>query len=151
MIEAMRDENITAVTVAENDEQIRGCCPVMQELRPHLEPGTFVAIVREMEREGYRLAYIAEAGRVVCVAGFRLKRTLFCEKFLYVDDLVTSATARSMGHGRTLLDWLKARARTEGCMQLHLDSGIQRVDAHRFYEREGLQKSGYHFRFDVTS
>jgi hypothetical protein len=27
----------------------------------------------------------------------------------------------------------------------HLDSGMQRQDAHRFYEREGLSKAGFHF------
>ena len=27
----------------------------------------------------------------------------------------------------------------------HLDSGLQRRDAHRFYAREGMAASGYHF------
>jgi hypothetical protein len=33
----------------------------------------------------------------------------------------------------------------EGCTQLHLDSGMQRKDAHRFYEREGMVAEGLHF------
>ncbi len=28
---------------------------------------------------------------------------------------------------------------------MHLDSGIQRKDAHRFYEREGMSITSFHF------
>jgi hypothetical protein len=28
---------------------------------------------------------------------------------------------------------------------MHLDSGIQRKDAHRFYEREGMSMASFHF------
>ena len=49
------------------------------------------------------------------------------------------------GYGKLLLEWLKNRARAEGCAELHLDSGIQRKDAHRFYERNGVEASGHTF------
>jgi hypothetical protein len=44
-----------------------------------------------------------------------------------------------------LLSWLKERAEKEGCQQLHLDSGTQREDAHRFYGREGMKMASFHF------
>ena len=37
-------------------------------------------------------------------------------------------------------------ARSHGAGQLHLDSGKQRAEAHRFYEREGLEVSSLHFK-----
>jgi len=121
----------------------------MRELRPHLDADAFVGIVRDMEREGYKLAFLTAVDRVVAVAGFRTKRTLFCDKFLYVDDLVTLTAERSKGYGKVLLEWLTDRARADGCAQLHLDSGMQRKDAHRFYEANNLLVSGYHFRTDL--
>jgi GNAT superfamily N-acetyltransferase len=66
-------------------------------------------------------------------------------RFLYVDDLVTHPGHRSKGHGATLLSWLEERAALEGCDQMHLDSGIQRTEAHRFYEREGMTMTSLHF------
>ncbi len=134
------------VEIAKTDEQIQACFPVIRELRPHLDALAFVDIVRNMQRDGYALAFLPVSGRVIAVAGFRTKRTLFCDKFLYVDDLVTLSTERSKGYGKVFLEWLKDRARTEGCAELHLDSGIQRKDAHRFYERNGVEAAGYHFR-----
>ena len=137
------------VQIALTDLQIDECYPVMHELRPHLERAAFIDIVRDMQQDGYILVYLEGSDVVLGVAGFRIKRTLFCDKFLYVDDLVTSSAERSKGYGKLLLEWLKDRARTEGCAQLHLDSGVQREDAHRFYKQNGMQMGGYHFRVEL--
>jgi GNAT superfamily N-acetyltransferase len=139
------------IEVAVSDEQIAACYPVMRELRPHIEARAFVQIVRAMQREGYCLAFATDRTVVVAVAGFRIKRTLFCDRFLYVDDLVTVSTKRSNGYGRILLEWLKERARAEGCAELHLDSANHRADAHRFYERNGVPASALHFRAEISA
>lgn len=134
------------IEIARSDAEIRRCFPVMRELRPHLVEESFVARVRAQEREGYRIAAIAVNGIIVAVAGFRILETLVDGRSLYVDDLVTLASHRSQGHGTALLRWLGERAVAEGCATLQLDSGLQRKDAHRFYEREGMQVSSWHFR-----
>jgi GNAT superfamily N-acetyltransferase len=64
---------------------------------------------------------------------------------LYVDDLVTTEAARGQGVGRELLAALRDKARAGGCRVLDLDSGVHRADAHRFYMREGLTISSFHF------
>ncbi len=128
-----------------SDAQVALTFPVMRQLRPHLEEGGYVGRIGRMRREGYRLAAVVDEERVVCVAGFRVRDFLYTGRHLYVDDLVTDEEARSGGHGRLLLDWLAAEAKRQGCGQLHLDSGVQRHDAHRFYFREGMRISSYHF------
>ena len=130
---------------AETDEAILDCYEVMAELRPHIAREAFVPTVRAMQKDGIRLACIREDGRVVAVAGYRVSTNLFCGRHLYVDDLVTAGAARSKGHGKALLAWLRARAVAEDCEVFHLDSGVQRKRAHQFYLREGLELAGYHF------
>ncbi len=133
------------IDIVKTDTEIAACYPVMSELRPHIAEGEFVGCVRRAEAAGYRLVCLREAGVPVAVAGIRTGENLAWGKFLYVDDLVTAADQRSKGHGARLLAWIRAYAARQGCAQLHLDSGLQRVDAHRFYEREGVSKSGFHF------
>lgn len=133
------------IRLATTDSEIAACYPVMRELRPHIAAEEFVVRIRRQERDGYRLAFVAEAGAPVAVAGFRLGENLAWGRFLYVDDLVTLAARRSQGHGAALLAWLRDYAARAGCRQFHLDSGLQRQDAHRFYEREGMTKASYHF------
>lgn len=130
---------------AETDEAILACYDVMAELRPHVARESFLPTVRSMQKDGLRLACIREDGRVVAVAGYRVSTNLFCGRHLYVDDLVTAEAARSKGHGKALLAWLRAQAVAEDCDVFHLDSGVQRKRAHQFYLREGLDLGGYHF------
>lgn len=140
------------IFLAKDEQQIRGCYPVMAELRPHVGPDDFVArIKRQQEIAGYELAYVvgsAAAGEgvtVKAVAGFRVSECLAWGKFLYVDDLVSESGARSRGYGGALFDWLVAYAREQNCDQFHLDSGVQRFAAHRFYLRKRMSIEAHHF------
>ena len=137
------------VRLAESDQEIAACFPVMHQLRPHLAAAWFLSRVRSQEQAGYRLAYVEANGRPVAVAGFRILETLVSGRFLNVEDLVTLDTERSKGHGAELLRWLVRRGEAESCEHLELDSGVQREDAHRFYEREGLRVLAYHFETPV--
>jgi GNAT superfamily N-acetyltransferase len=122
---------------------------VMKQLRPHLARDTYVATVQSLMQGGYRLAAVFVAGRVEAVAGYRFGASLAWGTFLYVDDLVTDDRARSNGHGKLLLDWLKREAIAHDCRELHLDSGVQRFDAHRFYLRERMNITSHHFQIGV--
>jgi GNAT superfamily N-acetyltransferase len=98
---------------------------------------------------GYRLVAVVASGRVEAVAGYRFGESLAWDSYLYVDDLVTDERARSKGHGKLLLDWLKREAAARGCRDLHLDSGVQRFEAHRFYLRERMDITSHHFRIGL--
>lgn len=136
------------VRIASNDEEILSCYPVIAQLRPHVAQHEFLERVRDQQQEGYQLAFIEEENRVVAVAGFRINRSLAWGKFLYVDDLVTAGLDRSKGHGGQLMTWLEATARESLCDSFHLDSGVQRHAAHRFYFRNRMSISSHHFSID---
>ena len=126
-------------------EEIMATFPVILELRPHLDEAEYPATVSRMRETGYRLVSVIDSGYVKAVAGFRVRETLAHGRFLYVDDLVTDGSARSRGYGRLLFRWLEDEAYREGCGQLQLDSGVRRAEAHRFYFREGMGISSFHF------
>ena len=119
--------------------------PVLQELRPHLTPESFAAVYGEGYPQGLRFTAAYVDGRCVGVAGWRIMASTATLRKLYVDDLVTSEDQRSGGVGRALLSELADRARAAGCHALDLDSGVHRPDAHRFYMREGLTITSFHF------
>jgi len=135
---------------AQTDSEIARCFAVMAQLRPHLVAPEFVRQVRRLQGQGFHLAALEDDGVVRAVAGYRFQEKLLSGQNLYVDDLVTDSTHRSRGHGRRLLSWLVTEARAHGCVQLELDSGVQRFDAHRFYFRERMHVSAYHFVQPLT-
>lgn len=133
------------VALAQKKKEIAHCYPVMAQLRPHFTLDQFMAQVEEQMKEGYRLAYLIEDNIIKSVAGFRISQNLAWGKFLYVDDLVSDIKYRHSGTGTVLFEWLVDYAKYNQCQQLHLDSGVQRHQAHRFYIRRGMDISGHHF------
>jgi GNAT superfamily N-acetyltransferase len=142
----MAGQFVVKIDLAESDEDILACFPVIRHLRELQDAASFLRRVRSQQLSGYHLAALREGGDPVAVAGFRLGESLAWGRHLYVDDLVTLPEARSRGYGSALLAWLAEFGRARGVGQLHLDSGRQRADAHRFYEREGLEGSSIHFK-----
>ena len=135
--------------LAQTDEQIMFCFPVLFELRPLLKQEIFLEQVRRMMKEGFILAFIETDGKAVAAAGFRFEEMLYRGKSIYVDDLVTLPEYRSKGVGGKLMDWIIDYARKNNCEQVHLDSGVQRFDAHRFYLNKGFIISSHHFQLKL--
>ena len=134
------------IKLARTDAEKLACFPVMKELRTHLEESEFLPQLKRLEAQAYQLVYVEDEGRVVAVAGFWLSEAFAYGKYMHVYDLVTSETARSKGYSKALLGYLKTLAKEAGCAQLHLDSGVQRFRAHKFYLREGFIISSHHFQ-----
>ena len=148
----MADQPVVEVQLATTPESIARCFEVMRELRPMLTSAEeFVARVLQQQAEGFHLAFLERAGKVVTVAGFRVQHMLVTGLTMYVDDLVTGEAVRSQGNGKTMLDWLIARAREQGCETFSLDSGTQRREAHAFYFREDMRISSFHFMLSLNS
>ena len=135
----------TTIDFCKSDQDIVECGTVMLELRPHIRPEDFLSRVRLQEKGGFSLICLKADGRPVAAAGIRFITNLAWGTFLYVDDLVTLDAERSKGYGAELLKWLHDYARQQKCDQLHLDTGTWRKDAHRFYDREGMEMTSYHY------
>lgn len=122
---------------------------VHRELRPAL-PADYAGTMKGVVDDGGEIAVAARDSEVLGIAVFRVYRNTSSGVHFYVDDLVTAGHARSQGVGKALLDWLAREALARGASQLRLDSGTQRVDAHRFYHREGMHVACFNFSRDLT-
>lgn len=131
------------------DEDIERTYPVMRQLRPHIAREDYLSTVKRMQEGGYRLVFAESDGAVRAVAGFRFVEMLHRGRSVYVDDLVTAEKDRSRGYGEQLMAWLLDFAADQECPQLHLDSGVHRARAHRFYFRQGMEITSFHFAIPV--
>jgi len=140
---------MTEIFITKSDDEIKACFPVIVQLRPSYTEAEFLSQVKCQHENNYHLAYLKDNETVCSVAGYRYSENLAWGKFLYVDDLVTDNKQRSHGYGKVLLNWLIEQARNNHCKQMHLDSGVQRIDAHRFYQREAFINTGHHYAFTL--
>ena len=118
---------------------------VHRQLRPQLPPD-YVGRMGEVLAKGAQLALVVDDDAVLCVALWRVIENTADRRRLYVDDLVSDENRRSQGVGKMMLDWLETQAKAQGCTALTLDSGVQRLRAHRFYFREGMHIASFSFK-----
>lgn len=132
----------------QSEEEILQAFPVMKELRTHLNEETYLDLVNEaQEKEEYHLLALYDKGEIVAVVGFQPMITLYYGKFIWVCDLVTDSTKRSKGYGEKLLAYVHEWAKANHYETVALSSGLQRTDAHRFYEEKmGYNKASYVFK-----
>lgn len=83
-----------------------------------------------------------------CTAYLELNSVRFGQR-CWVEDLAVDPQQRSSGVGSALLKAARGWARSAGATHLELDSGLARVDAHRFYEREGAARQSYSFGWEL--
>jgi GNAT superfamily N-acetyltransferase len=138
-----------SIQLAQSDTQFLACFPILLQLRPNLQQETFLAQVRQQQQQGYQLAFLELENQLVAVAGFHISECFAWGKFLYVYDLVVRESDRSQGSGQQMFAWLTEFAKTQGCQQLHLDSGVQRFDAHRFYMQQRMAITSHHFALGI--
>ncbi|KGJ88027.1 GNAT family N-acetyltransferase [Thalassotalea sp. ND16A] len=134
-----------------SNQELDGVAKVLLQLRPQYSSATIIEQIKQQQQSGYQLAYVTEKGEVTCVAGFVVGEKLAWGKHIYIDDLVTCEQHRSTGAGSLLINWLKDYGQQIGAKQLHLDSGVQRFPAHRFYLRERFDIASHHFSFSIDS
>jgi GNAT superfamily N-acetyltransferase len=136
-----------ALRLITSEPDYQAAFPIMQELRPHLaDVASFVAQLARQTQQGYHLLAAWRDSRVIGLAGYRFQENLIYGKFLYVDDLITTAHARSDGIGAALIEAVREEAKGMGCAHLVLDTGLGNALGQRFYFRQGLLAAGLHFR-----
>ena len=133
------------VKFLEKDADYKAVLEVLLQLRPQYSFDALSAQIDKQQLHHYQLVYVKSPQGVLAVAGFSVGEKLAWGKHIYIEDLVTNAKYRSRGVGQFLLDWFKTYARANNCEQIHLDSGVQRFAAHRFYLREGFNIASHHF------
>ena len=121
---------------------IRG---LMMQLRPGQDfpKGAFEERYQKMLSDPL-VAYQAAAldGEMIGFVSLRLGGNLVQGPGAIVDELIVDEKYRGRGVGRALLRWALERARREGCQWVQANSNHHRLEAHRFYQRQGFRDEG---------
>ncbi|WP_423410162.1 GNAT family N-acetyltransferase [Heyndrickxia sp. MSNUG] len=130
-----------------NQEQLLEAYPVMKQLRTDMTEEMYVELLTQMKKEGYQLFALYDEEKIVSLAGLSWRTNFYNKKHIYIYDLITDASGRSRGYGERLLKFIHDWGKENGAEFVALESGIQRKDAHRFYEEKlNYDKWCYSFR-----
>lgn len=127
-------ETLTIQELQSQDEVLEAF-PIMKQLRTHLDERTYLELVKEaQEKDQYKMFALIDGNEIVAVTGFKPMITLYYGRSVWVCDLVTDHNKRSNGYGGKLLTYVHQWAKENKYESVALSSGVQRTDAHRFYE-----------------
>lgn len=131
-----------------SQEEILEAFPLMKQLRSHLDEETYLDLVLDAkDKDRYKLFALINGGEIVALTGFKPMITLYYGRFVWVCDLVTDSKKRSKGYGEKLLTYVHEWAKSNNYESVALSSGLQRTDAHRFYEEKmDYSKVSYVFK-----
>ncbi|AYG00068.1 GNAT family N-acetyltransferase [Lactococcus allomyrinae] len=122
--------------------------PLVHQLRQDLPLTDFLSVTAQMQ--DYRVFVLTVADKIIAYAGFAEQLNLYEGRHIFVYELVTDVALRGQGYGKILLSALTEEGKRLGCEMLVLTSGLQRVDAHRFYEEKmKLMRTSFVFRKEL--
>lgn len=67
----------------------------------------------------------------------------------HIEDIVVTKSKRKQGVGRKLMDAVKKFCKEQKIKVIKLDSGLELIDAHRFYQNVGGKHTEKMFRFNL--
>lgn len=134
-----------------SESELASVFQLMRELRPHLTEKSFNEIYQSAKKaDGYALYGYYQNSECIGLMGARFLSDYVHGFHLYIDDLVTSAKARSKGIGAELLKFAENLAKEKNCTGLRLCTGVDNKDGMRFYEREGWASRAVVYKKKVT-
>jgi GNAT superfamily N-acetyltransferase len=119
---------------------------VIHELSgPGLTIDEYKKTLMEMIPNGYGQVAVLENEKCIAISGYWINTKLYSGKYLEMDNVIVIPEYRSNGIGKLLCNWCEQKAKDNNCRVLMLDAYLENEKAHKFYEREGYFKRGYHF------
>ena len=107
------------------------------------EPAAVETRLDRLRIVGDRVVVAEVDGRVAGLAHLQVSPTIERDRpAAKLGALVVDEAQRGQGIGRALVEAMEAEARLRGCELLFLTTADRRDDAHAFYERVGLERSG---------
>ena len=100
-----------------------------------------------MKPNGYQIFCLFENGEIISYAGIAILTNLYYGEHIWVYELVTDEAKRGKGYGKLLLSHIETYAKDNSLNCVALSSGLQKEEAHRFYENAmNYDKVSYVFK-----
>lgn len=101
---------------------------------------------RQLQSPDYACLIFEQGHRICGVLNLRFEEQLHhAERIAEILEFAVSESYRNQGIGKELLESACELAREQGCVQIEVDCNKLRLDAHRFYAREGMHD--FHLKF----
>jgi GNAT superfamily N-acetyltransferase len=126
-------------------ENIFTILPLLKELNTNTPEIVLKERLLEMTTQNYKCIGMYLNEELVGISGLWFLTRHYCGKTVEPDHVVIAEKHRNKGLGKKLFEWIYKYAQSIGCESSELNTYIENVKSHQFYENEGYKKLGYHY------
>lgn len=130
-----------------NNKDIPQMLTLIKQLNPMMQKSEIINMLDEMFTLDYYhcFGYMVE-GHLIGISSAWITVRLYSGKQCEIDNFVIDAAWRSKGIGAKFLIHIETWAQEQGCHTVELNSYLDNIKSHEFYERESYHKLGFHFQ-----
>jgi GNAT superfamily N-acetyltransferase len=118
---------------------------IIKFLYPNMSVEKYESYLKEMIPHNYKQLAVFENNICVALTGFWTGYKLWSGKYIEIDNFIVHPDHRMKGLGKTMTDYIDAKAKASDCTMIVLDAFTGNFNAHRFYYNQGYAPKGFHF------
>lgn len=126
-------------------DSIQIIIPLLKTINTNTSDEILHIRLNEMVKQQYKCIGLFHENVLVGIAGLWFLTRHYCGKTIEPDHVVIDEKYRNKGLGRKLFNWIYNYAEQIGYEATELNTYIENVKSHKFYENEGYKKLGYHY------
>jgi len=127
-------------------ESIDVVVPLVKKMsNPSITEPLLLKRFKEMVTQNYECIGVYDAEKLVGVSGLWFCTRHYSGRSVELDHVFIEDAYRNKGLGSQFVNWIQGYVKLKGCEAIELNAYIDNEPSHKFYERDGFQKLGYHF------
>ena len=101
--------------------------------------------LQEMSTQNYECVGVYDHQQLIGVAGMWFCTRHYSGRSVEVDHVCIEEAYRNQGLGSQLMIWIENYVSKKGYETIELNTYVENILSHKFYEKEGFKKLGFHF------
>ncbi len=126
-------------------EDILSIIPLLKHINNYTEETVLKARVLEMCEQHYKCIGVYMNQELIGIAGLWFLTRHYAGRMIEPDHVIIKETYRNKGIGNKLFDWIHTYAKAHNYEAIELNTFIENMKSHKFYENQGYKKLGLHF------
>lgn len=136
-------ENIEIKLIKTKD--ILSILPLLKELNNTTSYTILKQRLLEMTTQHYKCVGMYFNEELIGISGLWFLTRHYCGRTIEPDHVIINSKYRDKGLGKKLFEWIYNYAQSIGYEATELNTYIENVKSHKFYENEGFKKLGFHY------
>jgi hypothetical protein len=116
---------------------------LISQLHTHLSYNEFEDLIYNMRDTEYKMIGIMNGEKLITYAGVAIQTNLYYKRHLYIFELVTNDL--SLKYENMMMEYLEDYAKIGMCENIILALGIEKINAHKFYEKQDFCKKSFEY------